>query len=96
MIEALQYSHSLRIWKETNPTDSENIPGKPPSVFRSHNLVVPVSRLWVFARVSTLLSSLLVGSRAWMMSTVKTPPVEGIKATSPREVENVERSSWAN
>ena len=30
------------------------------------------------------------------MSTVKTPPVEGIKATSPREVENVERSSWAN
>ena len=27
---------------------------------------------------------------------VKTPPVVGIKLTSPRVVENVERSSWAN
>lgn len=27
---------------------------------------------------------------------VKTPPVEGIKETSPRDVENVERSSCAN
>lgn len=29
------------------------------------------------------------------MSTIKVPPVEGWRATSPREVENVERSSWA-
>lgn len=29
------------------------------------------------------------------MSTVKTPPVEGWRETSPSEVENVERSSWA-
>ena len=76
--------------------DRENIPGKPPSVFRSHNLVVSGSSLWVCALVSTLPSSLLGGEGAWTMSIVKTPPVEGIKATSPREVENVERSSWAN
>jgi len=30
------------------------------------------------------------------MVTVKTPPVEGIRATSPRSVLKVERSSWAN
>jgi hypothetical protein len=30
-----------------------------------------------------------------VMSTVKTPPVAGCRATSPRAVENVERSSWA-
>lgn len=33
---------------------------------------------------------------ACRMETVKTPPVVGIRATSPREVLNVERSSWAN
>jgi len=27
---------------------------------------------------------------------VKTPPVVGMRATSPRERENVESSSWAN
>jgi len=27
---------------------------------------------------------------------MKTPPVEGTRATSPKEVEKVERSSWAN
>lgn len=31
----------------------------------------------------------------WKISTVKVPPVDGWRATSPREVENVERSSWA-
>ena len=30
------------------------------------------------------------------MVTVKTPPAEGRRETSPREVENVERSSWAS
>lgn len=73
-----------------------NAPGKPPSAFRSHNLVVLVSESWPSAFVSASVSSVLVGSAAWTMSTVKTPPVEGIKATSPRDVENVERSSWAN
>lgn len=29
----------------------------------------------------------------WVRSTVKTPPVAGTSATSPREVENVESSS---
>ena len=29
-------------------------------------------------------------------SMVKTPPVVGMRATSPRERENVESSSWAN
>ena len=29
------------------------------------------------------------------MSTTNVPPVEGWRATSPREVEKVERSSWA-
>lgn len=32
----------------------------------------------------------------WKMSTMKVPPVEGCRATSPRLVEKVERSSWAN
>lgn len=27
---------------------------------------------------------------------MKVPPVEGCRATSPRDVEKVERSSWAN
>ena len=31
-----------------------------------------------------------------MMLMVKTPPVDGIRQTSPRDVENVERSSCAN
>lgn len=30
-----------------------------------------------------------------VMSTVKVPPVLGWRATSPRAVENVDRSSWA-
>lgn len=30
------------------------------------------------------------------MATTKIPPVDGWRATSPREVEKVERSSWAN
>ena len=30
------------------------------------------------------------------ISTVKTPPVEGMRAISPIEREKVERSSWAN
>lgn len=32
----------------------------------------------------------------WKISTMKVPPVEGCRATSPRLVEKVERSSWAN
>lgn len=32
----------------------------------------------------------------WKISTMKVPPVEGWRATSPRLVEKVERSSWAN
>lgn len=32
----------------------------------------------------------------WYMVTVKMPPVVGIRATSPRSVLKVERSSWAN
>lgn len=32
----------------------------------------------------------------WKISTMKVPPVEGCRATSPRPVEKVERSSWAN
>ena len=30
-----------------------------------------------------------------VISTTKTPPVAGCRATSPRETEKVERSSWA-
>ena len=37
-----------------------------------------------------------VGSVEWRIVTVKIPPVLGRRETSPREVENVERSSWAN
>lgn len=32
----------------------------------------------------------------WTIVMVKMPPVDGIKAISPRDVENVERSSCAN
>ena len=32
---------------------------------------------------------------AWWIVTMKVPPVDGWRATSPREVENVLRSSWA-
>lgn len=35
-----------------------------------------------------------VGAGVWIV-TMKVPPVEGWRATSPRAMENVERSSWA-
>ena len=63
-----------------------SIPGNPPSRFRSQR------------RVSCVLtSSFKAGvAAACQMVTVKTPPVLGIRATSPRSVPNVDRSSWAN
>lgn len=36
-----------------------------------------------------------VGTGEWMICTTNVPPVEGCRATSPRLVEKVERSSWA-
>lgn len=62
------------------------VPGNAPSVFRSQRRVV-----WVWGCVCWF-----GGWAEWTMSTVKTPPVEGRRETSPREVEKVERSSWAN
>lgn len=63
-----------------------SIPGNPPSRFRSQR------------RVSCVLtSSFKAGvTAACQMVTVKTPPVLGIRATSPKSVPNVDRSSWAN
>lgn len=61
--------------------DVDDLPGNPPIDFRSQR------------RVSRVEKSC---GEAWRMVTVKMPPVVGIRATSPREVENVERSSWAN
>lgn len=72
-----------------------HVPGNPPSAFRSHNLTVVVlteARSWDVSVAASGLGDLGI----WTRSTVKTPPVEGIKATSPRDVENVERSSCAN
>ena len=74
----------------------DHIPGKPPSLFRSHSLVACV---WLIAVPSPSCScggTDAEEGRAVTISTVKTPPVEGRRATSPMAVENVERSSWAN
>lgn len=38
----------------------------------------------------------VVDTTTWVISIMKTPPVEGTSATSASEVENVERSSCAN
>ncbi|KUI60104.1 hypothetical protein VP1G_11169 [Cytospora mali] len=59
---------------------SSLVSGKPPSVLRSQRV-----RAWVVEFVG----------EEWKISTMKVPPVLGCRATSPREVENVERSSWA-
>lgn len=46
---------------------------------------------------STFLShSVAVSVAVVVMVIAKIPPVEGMSETSPREVENVERSSWAS
>ena len=66
----------------------------PRSFTHSHNLVV--SGDWTSSLVLPLSFSALLALAAWTISTVKTPPVVGIRATSPRDVEKVERSSWAN
>ncbi len=55
--------------------------GNPPSVFRSQ-------------RIDSL--AVKSAAEAWRIVTVKTPPVLGMRHTSPRVVEKVERSSWAN
>lgn len=60
------------------------LPGKPPSVFRSHS----IASWYSGASPATTLSDNMV--------TVKTPPVAGTSATSPRDVENVCSSSCAN
>jgi hypothetical protein len=56
-------------------------PGNPPWVFRSQSTVSCVEKF---------------SGDGWKMVIVKTPPVVGINATSPRSVLKVESSSWAN
>ena len=65
---------------------SSFVSGKPPSVLRSQRVVD-----WREAVEEEDDD----GGRWWIV-TMKVPPVEGWRATSPRERENVERSSWAN
>jgi hypothetical protein len=58
------------------------LPGKPPFALRSHST-------FSWAEKSTF--------DECRMETEKTPPpAAGIRATSPRDVEKVDRSSWAN
>jgi len=66
---------------------SSAVSGKPPSTLRSQRtwLEVVVVPAWGGG-----------GGAEWVISTTKTPPVEGWRATSPREVEKVDSSSWAN
>lgn len=63
-----------------------DIPGNPPFVFLSQ---ITVSFVVVVVSSSG-------ADEEWYMVTVKIPPVVGIRATSPRSVLKVERSSWAN
>lgn len=69
---------------------SSFVSGKPPSVLRSQRVVD-----WTDAGVVDEEFEVKDGERWWIV-TMKVPPVEGWRATSPRERENVERSSWAN
>ena len=59
------------------------LPGNPPFIFLSHRIDSCV-----------VLGEVVLGER-WIMDIVYVPPVVGIRATSPRDVEKVERSSWA-
>lgn len=68
---------------------SSFVSGKPPSVLRSHRVVD-----WTDA--GEVDEEVEVDGERWWIVTMKVPPVEGWRATSPRERENVERSSWAN
>jgi hypothetical protein len=69
--------------KKEEKEKKRNIPGKPPSLFRSHKILSCV----------VICPSFIVPCH---IVTVNTPPVLGTRATSPRSVLNVERSSWAN
>jgi hypothetical protein len=68
------------------------VSGKPPSVLRSQ-----IGEDWITGLV---VAAVVVaeggGGERWVMSILKTPPVEGWREISPREVEKVWRSSWAN
>lgn len=66
----------------------EYVPGNPPSVFRSQSRTFCVSLLVAL--------SLPISWGTYVSSTVKSPPVAGIKAISPIWVLNVESSSCAN
>ena len=71
---------------------SSLVSGNPPSTVRSQRTAVD-------ACAPDLSSSSESGRAplAWVViSTTKTPPVAGWRATSPSEVEKVESSSWAN
>lgn len=70
---------------------SSFVSGKPPSVLRSHRVVD-----WTDGGDDEELDEEEDAGERWWMVTMKVPPVEGWRATSPRERENVERSSWAN
>lgn len=82
----------------------EYVPGNPPSTFRSQSRVVCVVGGIFLSSCrgndntppSDWVEVCVVGTTAWVISITKTPPVEGTSATSPSEVENVERSSCAN
>ena len=68
---------------------TDRLPGNPPSVFRSHSLETCDWRCWGSFDSEFSFDGVAVCNK----SIVKTPPVEGIKETSPRDDEKVERSS---
>lgn len=90
-IPQLAIKEDIEVNPSHRPSFACYLPGKPPSVFRSHNRDV-----WVVNWPSCDTACGSDGEPAWTISIVKTPPVDGTKETSPRDVENVDRSSCAN
>lgn len=66
---------------------SSFVSGKPPSALRSQRV-----QAWTVLPGD---EDVAVAGEECKISTVNVPPVEGWRATSPRDVENVDRSSWA-
>ena len=81
---------------ETKVKEPIHVPGNPPSAFRSHKVTV-VGSAYLSSNVPPPVVELDSGDLGtWTRSIVKTPPVVGTRATSPRDVEKVDSSSCPN
>lgn len=89
-----RYPYMECVYKESRRGEDKRerergkLPGNPPSALRSQSRC--------FCTTTTPSPAPRSDSAAWWSWTIKVPPVDGCRATSPREVEKVERSSWAN